>query len=241
MFSRSATSPSPSAATVSRAESPTTSCARCTGTPRSSPRRSATGAREYFGSGSPLGRPRCAVTITFAPASVSFFSVGSAARMRPSSVMVVPSSGTLKSERTRTRLPRRSPRESMVFMRSPTVLSPSCGTPAGNRPGPHMRTSACASPGGAGTRTRTHGATQGCAASAGGSELLADQGGQRDEAVRVAPLVVVPGDDLDLVADHLRELRVEDALVRVGDDVARDDLVLGVLQRALERAVGGGL
>ena len=46
-------------------------------------------------------------------------------------------------------------------------------------------------------------------------EALAHVHGQVDQAVRVAPLVVVPGDDLDLVADHLGQARVEDALVRV--------------------------
>ena len=35
--------------------------------PSSSPSRAATGASEYAGSGSPLGRPRCAITITLAP------------------------------------------------------------------------------------------------------------------------------------------------------------------------------
>ena len=42
--------------------------------------------------------------------------VGRAALIRPSSVIVVPSSGTLKSARTRTRLPLRSPRSLSVFM-----------------------------------------------------------------------------------------------------------------------------
>ena len=41
-----------------------------------------------------------------------------------------------------------------------------------------------------------------------------------DEPVRVTPLVVVPADDLDLVADHLGQPGVEDARRRVGDDVA---------------------
>ena len=68
-----------------------------------------------------------------------------------------------------------------------------------------------------------------------------DQLDQVDEAVRVAPLVVVPADDLDLVADDLGEAGVEDAGRRVGDDVRRDDRVLGVDQVALQRAVGGGL
>ena len=64
----------------------------------------------------------------------------------------------------------------------------------------------------------------------------ADVGDQVGEAVGVAPLVVVPADDLDLVADHLGERGVEDAGRRVGDDVGRDDRVGGVPQEA---AVGG--
>ena len=56
-------------------------------TPSSSPSRAATGAREYCGSGAPLGRPRWAATITRAPASRSACSVGRLARIRPSSVI----------------------------------------------------------------------------------------------------------------------------------------------------------
>ncbi len=114
-FSSTATWPSPSAATVSCAEEPTVSVAKATSWPSSSPRRPTTGRREYFSSGSPLGRPRWEITATRAPASTSRVRVGSAARMRPSSVIVVPSSGTLRSARTSTRLPRSSPSESMVF------------------------------------------------------------------------------------------------------------------------------
>src|SRR6478609_1310578 len=79
------------------------------------------------------------------------------------------------------------------------------------------------------------------AAGAAGSETLADVGGEGHEGVGVAPLVVVPGDDLHQVARHLGQLRVEDALVRVGDDVGGHDLVLDVRQDALERALGGSL
>ena len=45
----------------------------------------------------------------------------------------------------------------------------------------------------------------------GRSEALADEDDEVDEAVGVAPLVVVPADDLDLVADDLGQARVEDA------------------------------
>ena len=60
---------------------------------------------EYLASGSPLGRPRCAVTTTRAPAAVSASMVGTDARTRPSSVMRSPSSGTLRSARSSTRRP----------------------------------------------------------------------------------------------------------------------------------------
>jgi len=83
---------------VARALSPTVSVANATGLPRSSPRRAATGAREYAGSGAPLGRPRWAVTTTRAPASASSRMVGTLARIRPSSVIVVPASGTFRSD-----------------------------------------------------------------------------------------------------------------------------------------------
>src|SRR5680860_735874 len=155
-FSSSATCPSASPATVDRADSPTVSVAKATGAPRSSWSRWATGAREYLASGAPLGLPRWAHTTTRAPASLRALMVGNEARTRPSSVMVVSAScGTFRSQRTKTRLPRRSPaaiRSSAVFI--------------------------------------------GC------SERLADVRDQVDEAAGVAPLVVVPADDLALELRH---------------------------------------
>ena len=128
----------------------------------------------------PSGRPRWAVTTTRAPASASRRMVGTLARIRPSSVIVLPSSGTFRSDRTSTRLPRRSP-----------SARPSMPVTSGR-------------------------AT---------SERGADVDDQVGEAVGVAPLVVVPADDLDLVADHLGQRGVEDAGRRVGDDVGGDDRV----------------
>ena len=52
---------------------------------------------------------------TLAPASRSWLRVGSDARIRPSSVIVSPSSGTFRSQRISTRLPRRSPRSATDF------------------------------------------------------------------------------------------------------------------------------
>ena len=62
-----------------------------------------------------------------------------------------------------------------------------------------------------------------------------------DEAVGVAPLVVVPAVDLDELAHAHREAGVEDRRVRVARDVARHDRVLGVPEHALERLAGGRL
>src|SRR5699024_1933749 len=222
MFSSSSTCPSARSAAAALAPAPMVSGARVTGAPSSSPRRSATGAREKAGSTVPFGRPRWAVTITFAPASVSRFSVGSAARMRPSSVMVVPSRGTLKSERTRTRLPRRSPRSSMVFMcKSSLVLLVE-----------EVRADMIRARVRTGTRARV--IRLRC------SEPLADVAGEVHHALGEAPLVVVPGDDLHLVADHPGHARVEDARGRVAGDVGGDQRVLGVDQDALELLRLGG-
>src|SRR4051794_13570215 len=53
-------------------------------------------------------------------------------------------------------------------------------------------------------------------------------------AVRVTPLVVVPGDDLDEVAlQDARQQRVEDRRVRVADDARGDDRVIRVAQDAV--------
>ena len=75
--------------TVAVALSPTVSVAKATGRAEqlAEPRRRP-GAREYAGSGAPLGRPRWATTTTRAPASASAWMVGTLARIRPSSVIV---------------------------------------------------------------------------------------------------------------------------------------------------------
>src|SRR4051812_33111094 len=67
--------------------------------------RDATGLSEYFGSGPPLGRPRCDMRISRPPRSTMFLIVGNACAIRRSSVIFPPSRGTLKSARIRTRLP----------------------------------------------------------------------------------------------------------------------------------------
>ena len=71
--------------------------------------RCATGSRESAALNSPsVGRPRCDVTITAAPAVSAAWMAGTDARMRVSSVILPASScGTLRSARMNTRLPAR--------------------------------------------------------------------------------------------------------------------------------------
>src|SRR5690625_2673693 len=209
---------------VSRAEAPTVSVAKATSWPNSSPRREETGLREYLSSGAPWGRPRWEITTTRAPASTSRVRVGRAARIRPSSVIVEPSSGTLRSARTSTRLPRSSPSESMVF----STMVPSVRgrtEPAGRRP--------------CGWRAAGSGAVLLVRATRRGSEGLAGEQRELDQTVGEAPLVVVPGEHLHHVAVDLRQLPVDDRGVRVTLDVLGHDRVLGVPQDALEGALGG--
>jgi hypothetical protein len=53
----------------------------------------------------PIGRPRLLARITIAPGRMRYTIVGTAARMRASSTTLPSSIGTLKSTRTKTRLP----------------------------------------------------------------------------------------------------------------------------------------
>src|SRR5688572_31734857 len=67
------------------------------------------GASESSGLSSPsVGRPRCEVTITAAPCLSACWMPGTEARMRVSSVIFPSSIGTFRSQRMKTRLPRRS-------------------------------------------------------------------------------------------------------------------------------------
>ena len=112
-FSKTATSSSPRLNAVSSAEGPATSVANETGRPSSSPSRAATGRSDgppaaRSSKVAPLGRPRCARTITRAPRSDSLLITGRLARIRPSSVISpvpVRSSGTFRSDRSSTRRP----------------------------------------------------------------------------------------------------------------------------------------
>ena len=209
-------------ATVALADSPTTSSASATGR-----------AEQLAEAGGDRGEGVLGVRLALGAAQVrrddhagarrraASSASGAAARMRPSSVMVVPSSGTLKSERTSTRLPRRSPRSVDGLHGSSSGRDRSRGVARDDVRVPARR--------GGGARGRRHERLLGMIRDARPRTTV-----EVDEAVGVAPLVVVPGDDLDLVADHLGEAGVEDARGRVGDDVGGDDRVLGVLEDALE-------
>lgn len=63
-----------------------------------------------------------------------------------------------------------------------------------------------------------------------------------DDTVRVAPLVIVPRDELDKVAiEGDTSLGVKDAAATVSDKIRGDDSVLGVTQDAVEGSLRGSL
>lgn len=64
---------------------------------------------------------------------------------------------------------------------------------------------------------------------------LGDVGEEVEHTARVAPLVVVPGDELDeVVVEGDTGLAVDDRAVGVAVQVARDDIVVGVVEDAWE-------
>src|SRR5262249_6267516 len=161
------------------AASPTQSSGTVTSWPRSSARRAAAGSRLSFESGPFFGRPRWLAQTRRAPRSSACLIVGSASRMRESSVIfrspglpsrpgagATSSRGTLKSTRRKTRL--------FSIGSSRIDRIPSSGLLIASR--------------------------------APLSKLGGDELGELDHAVREAPLVVVPGEDLgEAVAHHLRD------------------------------------
>src|SRR6478609_956138 len=70
-------------------------------------------------------------------------------------------------------------------------------------------------------------------------DLLRHHPNHLQALVRVAPLVVVPGHELDKGAvQGDARIGVEDGSARITAEICGDDLVLGVAQHALERAFG---
>src|SRR5690606_9640565 len=160
-----------------------------TGTPSNSDNRRATGSMRKDSTTWPLGRPRWLTRITRAPARRRCSMVGMAARMRLSSVISPSFNGTLKSTRTRTRLPFTS--RSATPSLAPMELLPPV----------HVFD-------------------------------------QVDDSQRVAPLVVVPGDDLDQVAiHHPRQGAVDDGGAGIAQEVAGHQRLVGDAQDALHGAL----
>ena len=136
--------------------------------------------------------------MTRAPWASSARIVGRAARMRESSVTLPSSSGTLKSTRTKTRLPVASTSR----MVSLSMVMPLAGDADG--------------------------------------EPRGDEADQVGDAAAVAPLVVVPGDDLDhRAAEDHRRVGVDDRGARVAPEVGRDERLVGDAEDALHRAGRG--
>src|SRR5438309_3036732 len=68
------------------------------------------------------------------------------------------------------------------------------------------------------------------------AHLRGDELGDVGEAARVTPLVVVPGNDLDHVAEDDRVHRTHDRGMRVALEITRDERLLGVIHDPLERS-----
>src|SRR5688572_27439008 len=171
-----------------------------TGNRSSALSRAATGRSRADSTTLPLGRPRWLIRTTLAPPSSRWRIVGTAARTRESSLTLPSSMGTLKSTRTRTRLP------------------------AGSK----SRTVSLSISGGAARRLR------GAALAEAFAEALADVRHEIGDAAAVAPLVVIPGDDLDhpLADDHRRQ-RVDDRRAVVALVVHRDERLVADAEDAL--------
>src|SRR6185503_8852217 len=148
--------------------------------------------------------PRWLARITRAPWLIRCRMVGMEARMRESSVTLPSSSGTLKSTRTKTRFPATSASRTVSLSMGCSWLS--VGSP---------RSGGGAGGGGAGELRRDH----------------------RDEvgaAAAVAPLVVVPGDDLHhRPAEDHGARRVDDRGAGIAAEVGRDEGLVGHAEDAL--------
>src|SRR2546426_7968858 len=153
--------------------------------------------------------------------------------MRVSSTILPSFSGTLKSTRTRTRLPCTSPSRTVFFPRAPTRSS--AGTPI------DLVARAARDRGAAESRIPLglHGALprrgDGC------SQTFRDERADVGDPAGVAPLVVVPGHGLHHVAEHDRVERREDARVGVTLQIAGDQRLLRVGEDPAQLALGGSL
>lgn len=72
--------------------------------------------------------------------------------------------------------------------------------------------------------------------------LLGHVVGEIDESVGVTPLVIVPGDDLDELGRELDTgILIEDGGERAGDEVLRDDILIGEAEDTVEVGLGSEL
>ena len=124
------TSPFCSLATASRAGSPTQSSAKPTSRPNASPSAPTTWRRLSLSTRLPFGRPKCASRITRPRLSAISRMVGATRSMRVASLTRPSSTGTLRSTRSRTRLPRGS---ASSRVRKALVWAAMAGTPIGKR------------------------------------------------------------------------------------------------------------
>src|SRR6266436_8032002 len=144
--------------------------------------------------------------------------VGKLFRMRVSSVIPIFSAcssiGTLKSPRTSTRLPRTSRSRRASFMFAGGMEYWSDGVVSQNSFTPLLH----------------------------GRILFPQHLQQFHAAIAVAPLVVVPTNDFyEAITEHDRQFAVENARMRVADDVVRNERFVAVLQHAFVAFICRGI
>src|SRR6266566_2538217 len=196
-FSRRIASPGRIRLTASSVPTPSASPVTGTFRRRSCDRRSPTGRSRNPSWTLPSGRPRWLARTTRAPSANRALIVGIAARIRESSVTLPSASGTLKSTRTKTRLPAAS-KSRMVSLFTGSGV-------------------------------------------AGDGQSSGDEADQVGNAAAVAPLVVVPADDLDHrpPKNHRRGC-VDDRRAGVAAKVGRDEGFVADPEDALERSLSCG-
>src|SRR5450631_694215 len=235
VFSRQRMSPSFIPATAFWATSPMQSSANATDLPITSARAAATGFSDSLGS-RPLGRPKCASRMTLPPLPEISVMVGAIRSSRVASVTRPFSVGTLRSTRSKTRLPFTS---TSSRVRNALVIDGLLSRALRNaelcaaEPGPMLMLG----PGSAAQREER------CTASGTrDSEQLPHRHRGVGHAVGETPFIVVPGHHPhERAVLHLGLVHVERGGMRIVVEVDRDVGRGGIAEDALELLLAGAL
>src|SRR5258708_11400939 len=236
VFSRQRMSPSFIAAIAFAAGSPMQSSAKATGILMTFASASATGFSDSLGS-RPFGRPKCASRITLPPLPAISMIPGAMRSRRVASLTRPLSMGTLRSTRTRTRLPFTSTSSrvwNVLVMASPKLVT-AHPRDASLRSAPRDEAFPSWREARFSARVSNHESMR-------SSDQLAHRHGGVGHAVGEAPFVVVPAENADQrSALHLGLVEGEGRGMRIVVEVDRDVRIDRGAQNALQLAFGGGL